>query len=124
MMNKQIVNKLIQFLKILEHKIIDNIDFFIDMKISFQSGTKVFEAFITLNNNKINFKFNGKTEIFEITNLSNVVFKETLNYDSANILYRERGLNIIVTADSKNVSMKTTQNTIENIKKSHSELLK
>ena len=121
-MNNQNIQKLALFLTGIEQRIIDNLDFFKKVSANYKSGTKTYPAGITAENGKLQLKFNGVTEILEISWLAARLSKLAGNYDSVTITYEERGTTIFIEADNKNVKMSTRQNAKENTGAPHSEI--
>jgi len=120
-MNKQNVQKLGLFLKGLEQRITENIDYFRKITAEYKSGTKTYTANVNAEEGRLKINFNGRTEIIEISRLSEELSKHAENYDSVIIAYEERGTAIFIEADGKNVKMSTKQTQAENIVKSHCE---
>lgn len=104
-MNKQSIGKLSLFLSGLEQRIKDRVDFFKGVNVKFKSGTKEYQASISLENGKLKINFNGKTEIGEIEWLSARITNFAENYESMLVSYEERGTTIYIEADNKNVKM-------------------
>jgi len=120
-MNKQSLNKLTLFLTGLENRIEENIEFFKKIHIIFKSGTKEFPGGVELLEQKLKLNYSGNSETIEIDLLASRLTKLAQNYDSMLLTYEERGTTIFIEADNKNVKMKTKENQIEEIKKSHND---
>ncbi len=108
-MKKQSLDKFSLFLSGIVERLKENKDYFIKILIEFKSGTKVFNAKITMEKEKIKMNFNGNTEVLEIDWMASGVLKHAQNYDSLVLTYEQRGTTIIVEADDKNVRMKTRE---------------
>lgn len=120
-MNKQNIDKLALFLTGIEQRISENMDFFKKITIEFKSGTKSYNANVSAQNEKLLLKFNGVSDILEITWLSARVSKLAVNYDSVLVIYEERGTTIYIEGDNKNVKMRTREMEKENIVVPHVE---
>jgi trans-aconitate methyltransferase len=108
-MNKQSINKINLFMMGLQSRFSDNSSIFKGIYITFSAGLKEFRGVGEYKDGKISFNFNGKTELLDVTSLSNKIAVECEKYETAAILYRERGTDIIISADNKNVKMTTTE---------------
>lgn len=120
-MNKQNIDKLALFLTGIEQRILENLDFFKKIIVEYKSGTKNYTAILTIENSRLNMKFNGVTEILEINWLAARVSKLAVNYDSVKVTYEERGTTIFIEGDNKNVKMNTRQIASENLAAAHNE---
>lgn len=121
-MNNQNVQKLALFLTGIEQRIIENLDYFKKITADYKSGAKTYPAAITAENGRLQLKFNGVTEVLEITWLAARLSKLAGNYDSVAVTYEERGTTIFIEADHRNVKMSTRQNAKENTGTAHSEI--
>ena len=108
-MNKQNLTKLSLFLTGLENRFIENKLIFKEIYIVFTAGLKNFNGTGTLIGEKINFNFNGITELLEIRSLFNKLCLEGQKYEMLTLIYKERGTNISIIADNKNVKMINTE---------------
>lgn len=104
-MNKQNIGKIKLFLIGLENRFSENSSIFKDIHVVYKSGLKEFKGVGSYNEENISYNFNGKTENYTLSELWNRVTKEAENYDEVSILYRERGTDILITGDNKNVKM-------------------
>ncbi len=104
-MNKQNINKLKLFLLGLENRFQEKENIFRSLSLTFSTGLKEFKATGNFQKGKIRWNFNGKTSTIEFCNLCQNILEECSKYDSINILYRERGTDIVITGDNKNVKM-------------------
>lgn len=120
-MNKQSIQKLGLFLMGLEQRISDNSSFFKKITIKLKSGTKLYEAIITLKDGKLILQYNGRNDIMEVSWLGARVSKIAEQYEAVNIVYEERGTNIFIDADDKNVKMRTKDQEIAETCKGHNE---
>jgi len=105
-MNNQNINKLKLFLMGLENRFSEDNLIFKQINITYVAGLKEFKGIGHYNNGNINYNFNGKTEIFNITQLFDNITKQAPTYESLSLIYSERGSSILITADNKNVTMK------------------
>lgn len=108
-MNKQNINKLSLFLMGLQSRFAENSTIFKEINVIFSAGLKEFKGVGVYANEKIKFNFNGKTEILSIEKLCNQICNDALNYDALSLIYRERGSDIKITADNKNVKMNSVE---------------
>lgn len=120
-MNKNSIQKMGLFLMGLEQRITENSEFFKGISIKLKSGTKHYEAKITLQENKLLMQYNGRTDKIEISWLGARVSKIAENYEALALVYEERGTTIFIDADDKGVKMKTKENELSNAGKSHNE---
>lgn len=121
-MNNQNIQKLALFLTGIEQRISKNLEFFKKITAVYKSGTKIYTAAILAENGKLQLKFNGLTEVLEISWFAARISKLAANYDSVVITYEERGTTIFIVADNKNVKMSTRQNAKENTATQHVEI--
>lgn len=108
-MNKQNIGKIKLFLIGLENRFSENSSIFKDIHVVYKSGLKEFKGVGSYNEENISYNFNGKTENYTLSELWNRVTKEAENYDEISILYRERGTDILITGDNKNVKMQNKE---------------
>jgi SAM-dependent methyltransferase len=108
-MNKQSINKINIFMMGLQSRFSDNSSIFKGLYITFSAGLKEFKGVGRYAEDKISYNFNGKTELLDLASLSNNIAVECEKYDTVAILYRERGTDILISADNKNVKMTTTE---------------
>ncbi|MEW8954950.1 SAM-dependent methyltransferase [Clostridium sp.] len=114
-MNKKMINKINLFLLGLQGRFDENSDIFKEIHITFNTGLKEFKGIGTFKDGKINYNFNGKTSLLSINELFALICNEAEKYDSLIILYRERGTDILISGDNKNVKMTSTEVKEENI---------
>lgn len=120
-MNKKSVQKLVLFLTGLEQRVVDNSSFFKGIVIKLKSGTKQYEANITLKDGKLLLNYNGRTDRLEISWLSARVSKIAESYEALTLVYEERGTSIIIEADDKNVKMRSKDTKATEACKGHNE---
>lgn len=108
-MNKQTISKLNLFLIGLKSRFEENSSIFKNIKVTFKIGLKNFNGIGEYKSEKIKFNFSGKTEILSIDELINKICNDSINYDSVSLLYSERGNDILIEADNKNVKMKNIE---------------
>lgn len=108
-MNKQNINKLKLFLMGLEGRFEENCTIFKGIYITYSTGLKEFKGVGSYEDGNIKYNFNGKTSVLSITDLINDIASECENYESVSVLYRERGSDVIISADNKEVKMKSTE---------------
>ena len=101
-MEKKTIAKLRLFFSGLESRHQEQQDFFKDMNIAFKSGTKTFTASykdgqLYMNKEIVDADFSDALES---------VLSEAAKYESLEAMYCERGTNVIITADSRNVNIR------------------
>ncbi len=104
-MNKQNISKLNLFLLGLRNRFDENSSIFKGVNVTFVAGLKEFRGVGTFENNIIKYNFNGKTEDYSLENLFSKILEEAEKYEALSVIYRERGSNILISADNKNVKM-------------------
>ena len=103
-MNKKTTGKLSLFLSGLVSRMNDNIDYFKDITVEFKSGAKIFKAVIIMKNELI-LDYQAVQKTISADEISDFLCSEALKYDSARVIYTERGAKIIIDADDRNVKM-------------------
>ena len=101
-MEKKTIAKLRLFFSGLESRHQEQQDFFKDMNIAFKSGTKTFTASykdgqLYMNKEIVDADFSDALES---------VLSEAAKYESLEAMYCERGTNVIITADARNVNIR------------------
>lgn len=104
-MNKKSTSKLSLFLSGLVSRMEENSNFFKDITVEFKSGTKIFKAVIT-NPAAPSIDYQAVKRGITSSGISDFICSECLNYESAKVIYNERGARIVILADDKNVKMK------------------
>ncbi len=120
-MNRQSIQKLTLFVTGLEQRISENIQFFNEIKVEYKSGTKIFNAVIEPEGNRLKMNFAGENKIIEIHELSKSLAYIAESYESMTLFFEERGNRIIIQADNKNVKMKTSETKMEEIPGGHND---
>lgn len=77
-------------------------EYFIEMKISFKSGTKMFPASVKKEEGELVLTFSGGKEPFAWEKICDIA----KNYDSMQLIYKERGTDAIINADDRNVTLR------------------
>lgn len=108
-MNKQNISKLTLFFMGLKNRYSENLEVFKGINIIFSSGLKSFKGSGEFNEGSIHFNFNGKTESLSIDELLEKITDYASSYDSLLFTYKERGTDIQISADNKNVIMKNIE---------------
>ena len=106
-MNKNNINKLNLFFMGLQNRFNENLSIFKHINVEFVSGLKSFKGEATLNDEELTYNFNGVTKKLSIENFFHNILEECLNYEGLSLTYSERGEVLLITADNKNVAMKT-----------------
>lgn len=119
--NKQSIQKLSLFITGLEQRLTDNADFFKKISIRLKSGTKFYEAVVTLKENRLYLQYNGRNDKMEISWLGARISKIVEQYEAMNLVYEERGTTIYIDADDKGVKMKTKDQEVQDACKGHNE---
>lgn len=104
-MNKQNLNKLKLFLVGIKNRFENNNSIFKGITVTYNAGLKEFKGNGIYSNDRIEYNFNGKTEILSIEELTDKIIYDAANYDSLTLIYSERGSNLLISADNKNVKM-------------------
>lgn len=104
-MNKKTVSKLELFFSGLIARMLENKDFFNSITISYKSGTKVFDALITLGD-EIVLDYQAVKKIVSTEEIKEFISQESSHYDSAVVKYLERGASIVIEADDRRVNMR------------------
>ncbi len=105
-MDKRAIGKVNLFLSGIVGRLKENREYFKNIKVTMQSGTKPFVAVLAFENDDFYFNFQGVKKVITPDSMISVLEGELKNYDSAEIEYSERGAKIIITADNKNVKMR------------------
>lgn len=105
-MNKQSILKLNLFLIGLQSRFTENKDIFTEIIVTYTTGLKEFKGIGSFSDGNINFNFNGRNKKLNIEDLITLICKEAENYDSVQILYKERGTGILIEGSNKKVNMK------------------
>ncbi|WP_346940765.1 SAM-dependent methyltransferase [uncultured Clostridium sp.] len=106
-MNKNNINKLNLFFMGLQNRFQENISIFKHVNVEFVSGLKSFKGEATLDGIELNYSFNGVTKKLTIESFFNNILEQCLNYEGLSLTYSERGEVLLITANNKNVTMKT-----------------
>ena len=93
----------------LENRFNENCDLFKDIKVTYKTGLKSFKGIGTFNNGKVSYNFNGITKDFSIKELLNVISLEAEKYDSLVLTSSERGSELTISCDNKDVKMNTKE---------------
>lgn len=108
-MNKQSISKLTLFLMGLQNRFTENNLIFKGIYITFSTGLKEFRGIGSFEQGKIKYNFNGITKVMDIDELIENLIKECANYETLSLIYKERGTDILISADNKNVKMTSTE---------------
>ena len=95
------LNKLNFYLQMLKARFGEG-EYFIEISISYKSGTKIFPASVKNTDDGLVFAFSGKKEAFSWEKIAD----EAKNYESMQLVYKERGTNAVIFADDRNVTLK------------------
>jgi len=97
----------------------ENTAIFKGINVTYLAGLKEFKGVGSYDNNKIKFNFNGRTELFSLDELLDKICRDSENYDAVSLIYKERGTDILISADNKNVKMSNVEVTEEEKEPSH-----
>ncbi len=100
-MKSNSINKLGFYLTMLKSRY-GNGEYFIEMNISFKSGTKQFPASVKREGEGLVLSFSGRKQPFS-WNMIEAIVKD---YDGVQIIYKERGTDAIINADDRNVTLR------------------
>ena len=100
-MKSNSINKLSFYLQMLKARFGSG-EYFIEMNISFTSGTKQFPAYVKKDGEKLVLSFLGTKKDFEWKEIENIA----KDYDAMVLIYKERGTDAIINADDRNVTLK------------------
>lgn len=100
-MKSSAINKLAFYIEMLKARYADG-EYFIEMKISFKSGTKMFPASVKNEEGELVFTFGGAREKFAWDKIC----EAAKDYDAMQLVYKERGTDAIIIADDRNVTLR------------------
>lgn len=112
-MNKQNIGKLRLFLMGLTNRFEENQSIFKSINVTFSSGLKEFKGRCHYEEGKISYNFNGRTELLSLSEVFEAIIDAAENYEAVNLIYSERGSNILIQGDNKNVKMTTSEDSVE-----------
>lgn len=112
-MDKRAIGKINLFLSGLVGRLRDNIEYFKNITVTMKSGTKPFSAKFYMEENEFLYDFQGVKRKINAEEIQGILEQELKKYDSAEIVYNERGTKIIIEADNKNVKMRHADATEE-----------
>ena len=119
-MNKQNIAKLNLILMGLTNRFEENTSIFKKILITFTTGLKEFKGIGTFENGDVKYNFGGSTKLLSIHKLFESICEEASKYESLLLVYCERGTDISITADNKNVKMRNIEIKEEEITDNHS----
>jgi len=104
-MNKKNLGMIDFYLPGIISRLDENIDYFIDITVIYKSGRKIFEEKIIYDDG-FYCDYNGAKQKLDRDEIAGNISETAKLYDSCEIIYSERGLKIIVTANEKGVKMR------------------
>ncbi|MCY6959721.1 class I SAM-dependent methyltransferase [Clostridium brassicae] len=113
-MNKQSLTKLKLFFMGIENRFSENKSIFKSINVSFKTGLKEFSGHGVYSEDNIKYNFNGITIANSINKIFENICAEAEKYDSLQFIYSERGTDILISADNKNVFMKNVESENDN----------
>lgn len=108
-MNKSSINKLKLFFMGLESRFEENSSIFKEISTNFKTGLKEFKGLGIYKDNKIQYNFNGITKLQSLKEILQNICVDAESYEALEFIYSERGTNILISADHKNVTMKNIE---------------
>ncbi|MGL5256609.1 MAG: class I SAM-dependent methyltransferase [Proteocatella sp.] len=108
-MDKNTISKLNLFLSGLENRYDTQNEFFKECIINFKSGTKLFTG--KYSGEEI--YWNNESRSVNFSDAVKLILEEAKKFDSLELIYKERGTNVIITADGKNVNIKYEEPKVE-----------
>lgn len=112
-MNKKSADKTMLFLSGLKSRMEDNRDFFEKIRITLRSGAREYFAEYTFDDGELYFDYLGnKSEVSDFSDVPKLLSE----YDSAEVKYLERGTEIVIEADDRNVKMRNRERSAEEVK--------
>jgi SAM-dependent methyltransferase len=104
-MNKQNLNKFNLFLVGIQSRFTDNKSIFNGINVKYTTGLKEFKGTGVYENDIIKYNFNGQTEDYSMEKLLDKIVSEAELYEQIEFTYKERGINVVITGNNKNVKM-------------------
>ncbi len=101
-MNKNTQSKTNFFLTVLDERLRNGKEYFLNIDINFKSGTKTFPALVKKDGEDFVFIHNAEKKRFEWSQITDAM----ANYDSMHLVYKERGTNAVIEASDRNVTLK------------------
>ncbi|MHC1720162.1 MAG: SAM-dependent methyltransferase [Clostridiaceae bacterium] len=108
-MNKQSISKLNLFLVGLTNRFRENSSIFNGIDVTFSTGLKEFKGTGAFENGDIKYNFGGSTRVYTIEDLFASICMEAAKFENLSLIYSERGADILIQADNKNVKMKNIE---------------
>lgn len=105
-MQKKHVSQILLYCNGILGRMKEKADYFIAIDARFDAGTKSFPAHITREQEHLLLHWQAAKIPLELERLTDWIAKTAAEYDAAQIIYRERGTNIIIEADGKRVRMR------------------
>jgi SAM-dependent methyltransferase len=93
----------------LQNRFAENSLIFKGIYVTFTTGLKDFKGVGIFDNEKIKYNFNGITQTLDIVSLFDKIAEDAQNYETISLIYKERGTDILISADNKNVKMTNTE---------------
>jgi len=112
-MNQKQKPKIKLFLDGLVQRFDENRDYFITVEFVFVSGNKNYSGMITFVDDEFIFNFSGSVGFGEISDAFDKLLEETMKYDSAEIIYNERGISTVIRVDERNVKLERRNNDMD-----------
>ncbi len=105
-MQKKHVSQILLYFSGILGRMEEKADYFIAIDARFDSGTKHFPAHIIKEEEYLLLNWQAAKQKIKISELSDWIAKTAAEYDGAQLIYRERGRNIVIEADGKRVRMR------------------
>lgn len=112
-MKKQTCSKLALLLSGLLARLEQNDTYFIDMTVTYRSGTQSFGGSLLRQTDESGrtqyfYHWNGSTQMLQEKQIAEAVLADACLYDAVEIVYRERGTNLILEGSDKSVRTRQT----------------
>ncbi len=104
-MDKKSASKVMMFFEGLTARAEENRDFFSDISVSLKSGTKMFPMRIDMPDDKFSADYLAVKRVLDARELNELMRAELSKYDEVTVVYRERGTQITIKGDRKNVRL-------------------
>lgn len=106
-MNKNMTDKLGFFFMGLIGRFNENSSIYVGTEVIYTAGLKKFKGNAIPDGDGVAYNYNGVTRKMSFPDMLKDIQAEALKYDTASIIYEERGTRLVITADGRNVNMAT-----------------
>lgn len=112
-MNKNTISKLKLLFLGLKNRVEENREYFLGVDFKFKSGGKFFEGEYEIIDESMFFSFLGAKKIINSINIFNDILEVANQYEALEVVLKERGTKLIITADDKSVTSKQSESDFE-----------